>query len=404
MSAARDRSDDRRPLIAHVVHRFGIGGLENGVVNLVNGLPRDAYRHAIVAYTEVTSLRERILHPDVEYVSLRKAPGQGFRLFPALYRTFRRLAPSVVHTRNLGALEASLPAWLAGVPVRIHGEHGWDVGDLDGSNRAYRAVRRAYRPFVHRYVALSRDLERYLVDRVAIPPARIAQVYNGVDTQRFSPAESMRTPVDWPFAPGDWVVGTVGRLQTVKDQTMLAEAYVRACAQAGTGHRLRLAIVGSGPLREPILAALDAAGLRGRAWLPGEREDVPQILRALDCFVLPSLAEGVSNTLLEAMATGLPVIATRVGGNAELVTDGVSGRLVAPADPDGLAQAILAGRGDPQAARALGRAARADVLERFSLERMLRDYHALYRREIERRLAPEARANTVTVGQTPRRS
>jgi len=394
---------ERRPLIAHVVHRFGIGGLENGVVNLINGLPTEAYRHAVVAFTEVTSLRERIRRDDVEYVSLHKPPGQGFRLFPALYRTFRRLAPAIVHTRNLGALEASFPAWLAGVPARVHGEHGWDVGDLDGSNRTYRVVRRMYRPFVHEYIALSRHLERYLVDRVGLPAAHVTQLYNGVDTARFEPADA-RLPIPGsPFDPRDFVVGTVGRLQAVKDQVTLARAFVRASAMGGAARRLRLVVVGDGPLRAPIVQVLRDAELLDHAWLVGERDDIADILRGLDLFVLPSLAEGVSNTILEAMASGLPVVATRVGGNPELVAAGVTGALVPPAAPAALAEAIAALAADPSHARALGQAARREAVARFSLERMLHDYHAVYRRALARAAGEDSSEPLAALGPGARR-
>ena len=384
--AARDRgammtrSDDPRPCIVHVVYRFDVGGLENGLVNLVNHLPVDAYRHVIVALTEVTDFRTRIRRDDVGFVSLHKAPGHGVRLFPRLYRLLRELAPAIVHTRNLAALEATAPAWAAGVPVRIHGEHGRDVTDLDGSSRKYRLVRRAYRPFVSRYVALSRDLERYLQRGVGVAAADIAQIYNGVDTDRFAPAPRARPPIaGCPFTGDDlWLVGTVGRLQAVKDQVTLAEAFVRAVRRTAKGARLRLVIAGDGPLRAPVEAVLAAGGVSHQAWLPGERDDIPDVLRGLDCFVLPSLAEGISNTILEAMACGLPVVATRVGGNAELIEDGLTGRLVPAANGDSMADAIDAYFVDPATARRHARAARMAAVRNFSLQQMVSQYRSLY--------------------------
>ena len=110
------------------------------------------------------------------------------RQFPKLYKLFRQLRPAIVHSRNLAALEVQLPAWAAGVPVRVHGEHGRDVGDLDGNNLTHQRIRRFYKPFVHHYVALSRDLADYLVNKVHVPLKRITQAYNGVDTARFAPA------------------------------------------------------------------------------------------------------------------------------------------------------------------------------------------------------------------------
>jgi len=333
---------DRRPLVAHIVHRFDVGGLENGVVSLINRLPADRFRHAVIALTEVGEFRRRVQREDVQFHALHKPPGQGLRVAPKLVRLLRQIKPSLVHTRNLGALEMALPAWWAGVPLRVHGEHGWDSHDPDGRSLKCRLVRRAYRPFVHRYVALSRQLQGYLIDAVGVPPARIAQIYNGVDTQRFVPAE-VREPISGcPFgAPHEWLVGWVGRMEAVKDPVNLVQAFATAVERSPAMKQARLVLVGDGRLRGELQRLLREAGLSDRAWLPGERSDVPAILRGLDCFVLPSLAEGISNTILEAMASGLPVVATRVGGLAEVVADGETGRLVAPGRPDQIAAAVL---------------------------------------------------------------
>ena len=114
-----------QPLLAHVVFRFGVGGLENGIVNLINHLPRERWRHVIVSLTDVSrEFTERIIRPDVHYVALGKRPGHLVRDYPQLLRVFKALRPAVVHTRNLAALEATVPAWLAGVRARVHGEHG----------------------------------------------------------------------------------------------------------------------------------------------------------------------------------------------------------------------------------------------------------------------------------------
>src|SRR5712664_1137514 len=139
-------------LIVHVVYRFGVGGLENGVVNLINRMPAHRWQHAIVALTEVSAeFAARVERSDVRYIALNKRPGHLVRYYPYLYRLFKELRPAVVHTRNLAALEALVPAWAAGVPVRLHGEHGWDMNDPAGNRRRYRYVRRLYRPFATGY-------------------------------------------------------------------------------------------------------------------------------------------------------------------------------------------------------------------------------------------------------------
>jgi sugar transferase (PEP-CTERM/EpsH1 system associated) len=370
------------PLVAHVVYRFDTGGLENGVVNLLNHLPTSAFRHQVIALTDVNpTFAARVRRPDVEFISLQQPPGHGWRSYRKLLRLFRAHRPAIVHTRNLAALEAQVPAALAGVPLRVHGEHGRDIGDLRGDSRKYQWVRRMYSPFVHRYIALSKDLERYLVDRVGIAAGRISQVYNGVDADRFHVvAGAPRRPAGCPFDDlGLFLVGTVGRMQQVKAQTLLAEAFVQALrGSPGLAGRLRLVLVGDGPLRLQAKAVLDGAGFGHLAWLPGERADVPEVMRGLDLFVLPSLAEGISNTILEAMASGLPVVATDVGGNAELVRDGHSGLVVPSGDPAPLAHAIIALATDPDRAVAMGRAGRAEVERRFSLQAMVQAYQALY--------------------------
>ena len=373
-------TQDPRPLVVHVMHRFDVGGLENGVVNLINHMPAEAYRHAILALTEVTDFRQRIQHDDVQFISLRKPPGHLIGLYPRLYRLFRELRPAIVHSRNLAALEVTVPAWAAGVPVRIHGEHGRDVGDLDGNNRKYQWVRRVYNPFVSRFIALSRDLESYLVERVGIPARKVVQFYNGVDAERFHPAEGLPVIENCTFRrPEHWLIGTVGRMQAVKDQTLLARAFVRALElEPSLRARLRLVMVGDGPLRAKALDILERAGVADLAWLPGERSDIPEVMRGLDCFVLPSLAEGISNTILEAMASGLPVIATRVGGNAELVIEGRTGELVPAADSDAMARAIQRYAADSVQAIAAGQVGRAEVERRFSMEAMVGAYRGLY--------------------------
>lgn len=377
---------DRRPLIAHVLFRFDTGGLENGVVNLINRLP--SCRHAVIALTEVTEFKRRVVPVDVTYFALNKAPGSGLRLLPAMWRLLRRLQPAVVHTRNLAALEMQPAAWAARVPVRIHSEHGRDMGDLDGSNRRLQWARRMYSPFVHRYVALSGELHRYLTRTVGIAHARVDRICNGVDAERFRPRGDVRERVHGcPFDGVDqWWIGTVGRMQRVKDQTLLAQAFCRALELMPELREIaRLVMVGDGPLRQQVQELLLRQGAAQLAWLPGERQDVPEIMRSLDGFVLPSQAEGISNTVLEAMASGLPVIATNVGGNAELVTDDVTGRLVPAQNADVLAQAIVRLASDRELARAMGRRGRLEVERRFSLDAMVASYRRLYEQELSKR-------------------
>lgn len=371
------------PLIVHVVHRLAVGGLENGLVNLINHIPASRYRHAVVCLTDYTDFRDRITRPDVEVHALHKAPGIRPDLYVALFRLFKRLHPDIVHTRNLATLEAQLPAWLAGVPLRVHGEHGRDMHDLDNSRQRYRLLRRAMSPLIHGFIALSRDLEQYLVRDVGVDLARITRIINGVDNARFTPQTGDRRGVlPSGFAASDaLLIGSVGRMEEVKDPLNLARAFVLLHAQRPElAPRLRLMMIGDGALLENARALLRHAGLAGQVWLPGARTDIAALLQAMDLFVLPSRGEGISNTVLEAMACGLPVIATAVGGNSELVDADVTGRLVPRGDPQALALALADYCADEAMRRTQGVAARARVEQRFSLPHMVQCYMDFYDR------------------------
>lgn len=148
--------------IVHIVHRFDTGGMENGMVNLFNTLPAERYRHTVVALTDYTDFRRRIVAQPVAFHALRRPPGRGLAWMRRLRALLRALKPDLVHTRNLAALEAQFVAAAAGVRATVHGEHGRDVFDLHGRNWKYNLLRRAARPFVSNYIAVSRDLEGWL--------------------------------------------------------------------------------------------------------------------------------------------------------------------------------------------------------------------------------------------------
>jgi sugar transferase (PEP-CTERM/EpsH1 system associated) len=255
------------------------------------------------------------------------------------------------------------------------------VSDIDGSARRPALLRRLHAPLVDRYVTVSKDLERYLVRRIGIAPARITQIYNGVDTTRFAPAgAAARDTLPAGFAPpGACVIGTVARVQPVKDHATLLRAFAALAASApALAANARLAIVGDGPLLADLRALAATLGVDGTTWFAGERTDVPALLRALDLFVLPSRNEGISNTILEAMASGIPVVASAVGGNVELVADGTTGTLFPAGDAAALARALERYLADAALRAAQGRSARAAATERFSLPAMVAGYQRVY--------------------------
>ena len=368
----RQAPADRRPRVVQVIPTLRTGGLENVVLRLVTHF-ESSLRQGVVTPSKTGPLAGRF--PDgVTVVAMgEQHRPDRFNAF-RMARVFRRLRPEIVHTRNWTCIDAILGARLAGVPHVIHGEHGREAADPTGANRLRRRVRRGLAPLVSRFVTVSRDLNRWLVDEVRIPERKVRTIYNGVDTTRFTPGDRVaaRRTLD---IPPDWsVVGTVGRLDPVKDQAGL----IRAFAATTASRPSVLLIVGDGPLRPELDALRRELGLGERVRLLGERQDIPHVLQALDCFVLPSVGEGISNAILEAMATALPVVATRVGGNVELVEDGETGLLVQVRQPEALVRALDCYLGDPAIARKHGAAARARAEREFGLERMLTGYGDLY--------------------------
>lgn len=373
--ALRPAGVDTRPLVVHLVYSLGVGGLETLLVDCINRMP--AWRHAVVCLTTYTSFADRIRRDDVELHALGKPPGLGLGTHRTFWRLMRRLRPAVLHTYNLAALEYAFTATLAGVPVRIHAEHGRDAGDPHGLNPKHNFLRRRLVPFVDRFIPVSEDLSRWLGGVVRIPAAKTLFIKNGVDTDTYGPGG---TPAaDSPWTQDDIVIGTVARIQDVKNHRALVAAFAQLRERLPVlAPRLKLSIVGDGPLLPAVREQVAALGLQDAVWLPGARADIAALLHTFSVFALPSLAEGTPVSMLEAMACGLPVVASRVGGIPEVVDEGVQGLLVPVGDVDALTDALARYAQDAGLRAAHGGAGRARVEERFSLRAMVTAYGALY--------------------------
>lgn len=368
------------PLVAHVLFSLSTGGMERVAVSLVKAT-RGSYRHAVIALTGFGSLQREIAG-IATCVTLDKKPGKDWACYWRLWRTLRLLKPDLVQTYNIGTLDLAPVVRLAGVHALVHAEHGRDVADPLGASVKYRRLRRWMAPFIDRFVVVSPDLESWLKESVGIRHDKVMYIPNGIDTSVFHAARSGPRPR--PQLGGVAPAGTalfvnVARLDAVKDQANLIRAFrllrdrVRSKAVD-----CRLIIVGEGPRHAQLQQQIAELGLTDVAQLLGERHDVAELLTECDVFVLSSVAEGMPLTVLEAMAAGLPVVATKVGGIASLVEPGRTGTLIAPGDPDVLAEALYPYVDDERLRHAQGEAGRARVVERFSLPVMASAYTKLY--------------------------
>ncbi|WP_199610873.1 TIGR03088 family PEP-CTERM/XrtA system glycosyltransferase [Flocculibacter collagenilyticus] len=380
--------------IVHIIHRFDTGGLENGVVNLINHLPESEYRHSIVTligYNE--DFCKRIKNNNVSFYNLEKKSGNDFAMFFRLRKLLKKIKPDILHTRNTASLECQFVGWLSRVPFRIHGEHGWDMNDLHGTNKKYQWLRKIMSLFIHRYVALSSEAVDYLTDTIGITKKRIQHICNGVNLEKFSvknTAYAKTGTADTTCAVpnvshsiranGKLRFATVGRLESVKNQQLLVEAYIQLLQQQPTLADLtELVIVGDGSQRLQLEAIAAKSHCQSNVIFLGNRSDVPALMQTFDVFILPSLAEGISNTILEAMACGLPIIATDVGGNADLVKHQYNGDIIPSNIPSALTASMLKYALSDDLVIEHGLASRQRAEEHFSIQVMTAAYNKLYR-------------------------
>lgn len=368
--------------IVHVIHRFDTGGLENGLVNLINNLPVEKYHHTVVTMKGANpEFVKRVKTNNLDIIDLDKQDGNDFGVYKRFFSILGQLKPDILHTRNTGTLEMQVVGWLRRVPFRVHGEHGWDVNDMHGSNKKYRILRRLIRPFVHRYVALSIEARDYLRNIIHVPSKDIAHICNGVDTSRFHPDNAAAEDYPGDVIQSDSLVfGTVGRLAQVKNQTYLMDAFIQLLKQVPqSASRLRLVIAGDGVLLPELKSMAQKAGVEKQVWFAGNRADIPNIMAGMDVFVLPSLAEGISNTILEAMASGLPVIATEVGGTPDLIMPALKKTHLVDVGKVSELTALMQNYVASDSLLSDNSAAvRQHCEQHFSIETMVNKYHRLY--------------------------
>jgi sugar transferase (PEP-CTERM/EpsH1 system associated) len=368
------------PQRLHVMHvvRKGLagGGMENGVINVTNGLPAGRFRISICALDFQETFSERIRQPDAAYYLLPKE-GEGLQwsLVWRLARLFRHTRVDVVHSHNWGTfLYSVLAAKLARVPI-IHGEHGKNLGELNEVNRPKLLAKRLLGPRVDRLVTVSQAIAAEWAGH-GVPKGKIEWIPNGVDLNRFQPRPaSAILRREFGLSETGLLIGSVGRFDPIKRYEVLIEAFAGLAARFPES---MLALLGDGP-KEPELRALaDGLGLSGRVVWLGRRPNPENFLPALDLFVLPSVSEGMSNVVLEAMACGLPVICADLPGHREVFQPGSEGMVVSPCDPPTLGAALAELLENPKRRESLGAAARKRAVERFDLRRMVSDYERLY--------------------------
>jgi len=321
---------------------------------------------------------ERLPADRVQVLALGDATSNSRFQTPGLVRAMRRFEPDIVHSRNWGAIEAVLAGRLARRCAVIHSEHGLEAAAGANEPRRRALVRRVAFELADRVLSVSSQLRDWHASRTGFPARKITVVHNGVDRSQFFPDPETRQRVRQEFGvrDGQLCIGCVANLLPVKDHLTLLEALTSMSTRNGDW---RLLLIGEGTERDRLTAFINARPiLKERVSLLGSSSRVPALLRGMDLFVLPSVAEGICNSLLEAMATGVAVIATAVGGNPEVVVAGESGLLFPAGDVQALAGHLSQLQTQPRVRAELGQRAILRVRDEFSIESMVQAYAQLY--------------------------
>jgi glycosyltransferase involved in cell wall biosynthesis len=361
----------RRLRVLFLAQHLTMGGAEELLLGLATRLPRERFEVVVGCLTREGLIAQELRRAGVRLALLPGEPGpRDPAAFGQLVRFIRGLRPDVVHTFLLNAgLYGRLAAWLAGVPAIYHAEQNVYLH----RRRRHLWLERFLARRTTRIVACCQAVGGFYRQQVGLDPARLEVIYNAVDYGAVAPRpDRAAARAELGYGPDDLVLGCLGRLSEQKGHDLLLEA-LASLRRERPEAPVKLFLAGQGPLAADLAAQAARLGLDGRVALLGVRRDRATLYAAMDVFVLPSRWEGLSLALAEAAGLGLPIVATAVGGNAEVVQPGPGCWLVPPNQPRALAEAL------GQAIQAPARLERPEVRRRFDLETHLRALEASYR-------------------------
>jgi sugar transferase (PEP-CTERM/EpsH1 system associated) len=375
------RADPTARVVVHVVLSLNVGGLERVVLRLLERIDRSRYAPIVLALEEPGALAWELERLDVPLRVMPRRQGLDPRLVWDLAAFLIRERVDLVHTHNpaphlYGALGAAVAAARAVSPRRgprvIHTKHG---RNQPGSPRKV-LVNRVAAAFTDRMVAVGRDTRNVIVDIERVEPSKVVTIANGIDVDQYKPGgDRLAALARLGLGECGYHVGCVARLSPEKDHATLLRAFAELRRVRPDA---RLTLIGDGPCRQALEALALQLRIQGDVVFAGMRSDIAETLAAFDTFALGSVTEGISLTLIEAASAGLPIVATRVGGNAEIVRQGETGLLVPPGDFRALAEGLAWCAGHPSEARSMGARGRMWAVQRFGVAEMARRYEGLY--------------------------
>ncbi|MGR5134599.1 glycosyltransferase [Vibrio alfacsensis] len=364
--------------VCHLVYSFDIGGLERVISDCIKTLDQNEYRHSIIALTEIGAFVNE-LEEGVKFYSLSKEKGHDLSIHLKLYKIIKKIKPDILHSYNLSTIEYQWLACIAGVPMRIHAEHGRDSYDIHGRVKKYQVLRRLMNPFINHFVSVSLDLHNWMLNDVRLPEKKLTLIRNGIDTDYYNPA--FTNQVNNEVYKGKFIFGHVSRLHPIKNQSFLIEQFYNACLASDTfKDNCLLVIVGNGPDKEKLeMQVSQNEGLLGRVIFTGSKTNVRDYYGMFDVFVMSSIAEGIPMTLLESMSMGLPHLVTSVGGIKEVVRNDQTGLSLEGTEKHSYYQNMIDLFNDRERLNAMSNKARERIVSDYSQDKMVNAYNLLYK-------------------------
>jgi sugar transferase (PEP-CTERM/EpsH1 system associated) len=363
--------------VGHTIYAFKDGGMEQGLLNIINHGDASRFRHVVLCLTEAGAFTSRLRAPACRVVELHKRDGNDCRLPGRIAGAVRQHGVNILHARGWPTLvETALAARLVGVRSTVYGFHGKTLEELRGTSLTRRCVQKLMVRDYSRVMTLNCRMRAELAYECGLPESRISIIANGVDVDRFRPREdrsALRAMLGLPESR--FIIGSVGRLDPVKNHEVILRAIHRLREQ---GRQAFLLLVGEGPQRPVLEREIKHLRLEQDVCMFGFSHQIPELLNCMDVYVQSSFYEGFSNTVLEAMACGLPVLVTNVGGTPDLLNEETGGFFFRPDDDEHLASVILLLQQDSSQRLAMAHRARHRVVQDFFVQRMVHDYQVMY--------------------------
>ena len=361
--------------VMHVLYNFGIGGLEKRLAVLLNKMDRDVFSHSVCVFNDNYEAKQYVENEKVRYFTLKKGRGNDLALIFKLRALFAKEKPDIIRTYNWGGVDGIIAACLIGKPVLIHSEHGFNLDEIKIKKRRRIYARKLLLNRADKVIVVGKVSKDWLVNDVRIEKGKVVYIPNGCDLSEFSPQVNDGARTRLGIEKDDFVIGSVGALKGLKDQ----ETLIRAFGEASEGfNNMKLLLVGDGPQRDYLGTLARDLKIEEKVIFAGFMDKVAAAYQCMDIFALPSLSENCPNVILEAMATGLPIIATDVGDIRNMVGGERGGILTGVQDVHATKDAISSFFNNPEIRRKKGEFVRRRAEELFSIETMVEAYEKLF--------------------------